>query len=200
MENANTKNLRHIYDLPHSVPTIPELSSIYTSKLYKTFHRKNLTLPNQISNGLKFCSNCETILIPGINMTMRIIYSKSKKSKKHKKGSGVGVWKPRDRKLRYTCTSCNHHTFFELLKPETKPIMNEDTGKLEAVMPVKEQEKPAFVATWEPGKNKKKNTAKERAKKRKKNNLSNLLTNKKERDEQEKKKSSLLSLDEFMKG
>lgn len=187
MENTNTKNLKHLYDLTHSVPEVPELGSIYTSKLHKVFNKKNLTLPNQITNGSKFCLGCETLLIPGINLSMRIVFSKSKKSNKNK----GKVWKARERKLRFTCLSCNTKSHFDLLKPECDPKSIEKTPDVE--------DKKPFVATWKPNDEKKKNSAKERAKKRKKNNLSLLLNNKKEREEQEKKKSSLLSLNDFMK-
>lgn len=190
MENTNTKNLRHLYDLTHAVPEVPELGSIYTSKLHKTFNKKNLTLPNQITNGAKFCSGCETLLIPGINLSMRIVYSKCKKSDKNK--TKAKVWKPRERKLRFTCLSCNNKSHFDLLEPESDPTSMDTTPTIE--------EKKPFVATWKPTEEKKKSSAKERAKKRKKNNLSLLLNNKKEREEQEKKKSSLLSLNDFMKG
>lgn len=188
MESTRTKNLRHLYDLAHAVPETPSLGSMYAGKLFKTFKRENLTLPNQITNGFKFCSHCETVLIPGLNMTMRIVYTKTKKNKEEKQ------WRARERKLKYKCLSCNHATFFDLLKPECDP--SSEQHKEEFLNKVKEP----FVASWNPNGEKKTSSAKDRAKRRKKNNLANLLNGKKEREEQEKKKSSLLSLDEFMKG
>ncbi|CCH44633.1 Ribonuclease MRP protein subunit [Wickerhamomyces ciferrii] len=191
MESTNVKNIKHSYDLIHSTPQVSELTSIYNKKFQNILQKKNLILPNQLNNELKFCQNCNGLFIPGINMKMEIKYTKTKKSKKQEKKVVKKQWKPRDRNLIYTCLLCNYKTKFELLKPEKNPN--------EIGIDIKDKE--PFIAKWEPKsqEDKKKNSAKDRAKKRKKNNLLNLLQDKKLKDEQDKKKSNLLSLDEFMK-
>lgn len=193
MENTNTKHLRHLYDLSHATPEVPELSSAYTLKMIKTFSKKGLTLPTQISQGTKFCSHCNACLISGFNMSMRIVYSKRKKNQKKNQKKQTNDWKPRSRVLRMTCFSCDGVTDHDVKVPNSPK-------DVEDYVPKKEK----FVAEWKQespmDKEKEKaNKAKERAKKRKKNNLSNLLSGKKEAEAKEKQKSSLLSLDEFLK-
>lgn len=182
-----TKNIKHLYDVTHAVPNIPSVGAMYTRKFMKTCSHGGLLLPPVISEGVKFCSHCGCVLIAGINMSMRVVYSKQAK-KSRKPTAEEKVKKPRDRNLRISCFTCNKTMSFELLKP-TPPVVS------------KPVEKKPFVATWNPNQNNqdvKQNKAKERAKKRKRNNLSNLLESKKQAEEKEKK-SNLLSLDDFMK-
>lgn len=180
MESTNVKNLKHLYDVTHSVPLVPEVGALYTQKLMKTVGHQGLTLPPIIAEG-QFCEHCGCVLIAGVNMSMRIVYSK--RGKKSDKKSDKGEFTPRERKLRISCYTCNKTMIMTLLQPVEKEKQKQE----------KDADKRPFVAEWNP----KTSGAKERAKRRKQNNLSSLLKNKKQ--EEQAKKGSLLSLGDFMK-
>lgn len=183
--DQKTIHLKHLYDLTHGVPDTPELSGVYTQKLVKAVAKQGNSLPQQVCDG-KFCSHCQCLFIAGVNMSMRVVYKKSKSKSKTKKLGKERGWKVdktdetkvfRERSLRLTCFTCNKNTNLPILNPKPKLEVQKET----------------FVAKWEP----QKSTAKDRAKKRKRNNLASLLSSKKEADS--KGKSGLLSLDDFMR-
>ncbi|KAH3671773.1 hypothetical protein WICMUC_004584 [Wickerhamomyces mucosus] len=189
------KTLTHQYHLPFLTAITPELSTIHFNNFQKIINKRNFELPNDFQNGLKFCKYCQIVLIPGINLKMRIIFIKKNSLKLEKKIMGNCQ---RIRKLRYSCLNCNKFTDFDVYNPNLPQFDNKNQNK-------------EFVAIWSSSSNKSNlsnsknnsinkpsNNAKERAKKRKKSNLSNLLQNKRDEEAKEKNLSSL-NLNEFMK-
>lgn len=172
----------HLLNLSHSVPLNP-IAKVYKDSLTNFTEEKCINLPiNYMEEN--FCSKCESIYIPGITVSIRIVYGKRKNAKQlaHR------------RLLRYTCLECNHQLERVLEIPISKqstPIPH--NGPAAEANKTKKSEE--FKATWPKTEASK---SKQRIKKRKQNNLSNLLALKKKEKENEAKQGSTLSLMEFM--
>ncbi|CUM46184.1 uncharacterized protein AC631_04821 [Debaryomyces fabryi] len=172
----------HLLNLSHSVPLNP-LSKVYKDTFADFTNEKCINLPANYMEDT-FCDKCESIFIPGITVSTRIIYKKSK--------SGTVS---RRRLLRYTCLECYHKSDRALEMPTSKrstPIPNSGTDTEANNKSSKPEE---FKATWPKSETSK---SKQRLKKRKQNNLSNLLAMKKKEKENESKQFNSLSLMEFM--
>lgn len=173
----------HLLNLSHSVPLNP-LAKVYKDTFANFTEEKCINLPATYMED-SFCDKCESIYIPGITVSIRIIYNK-------KKSSAVNRSR---RLLRYTCLECDHKSDRILEVPTSKhatPISNASTDTEGSNKTTKPKE---FKATWPKSETLK---SKERLKKRKQNNLSNLLSLKKKEKENESKQFNSLSLMEFM--
>mmetsp|Transcript_4497 Transcript_4497/g.4967 ORF Transcript_4497/g.4967 Transcript_4497/m.4967 type:complete len:187 (-) Transcript_4497:1558-2118(-) len=172
----------HLLNLSHSVPFNP-LAKVYKDSLEDFTNEKCINLPVDYMEDT-FCDKCECIYIPGITVSIRIIYTKSKTGAVN-----------RGRLLRYTCLECYHKLDRVLEIPISKrstPIPNSGNDTEAKNKNLKSEE---FKATWpKPDTSK----SKQRLKKRKQNNLSNLLALKKKEKENESKQFNSLSLMEFM--
>lgn len=171
----------HLLNLSHSVPLNP-LAKVYKDTFEDFTQDKCVNLPANYMEDT-FCDKCESIYIPGITVSIRVIYNR-------KKTSAVN----RRRLLRYTCLECDHKSDRLLEMPTSKqatPKSNNgtDTEKSNNIKP------EGFKATWPKTDTSK---SKQRLKKRKQNNLSNLLALKKKEKENESKQFNSLSLMEFM--
>ncbi|CUM51600.1 unnamed protein product [Debaryomyces tyrocola] len=170
----------HLLNLSHSVPLNP-LAKVYKDTFAEFTQDKCINLPANYMEDT-FCDKCESIYIPGITVSIRIIYNRKRRSAVNRR-----------RLLRYTCLECDHRSDRELEIPTSKqstPIPN--IGDTEGNDKTKPEE---FKATWPKADTSK---SKQRLKKRKQNNLSNLLALKKKEKENESKQFNSLSLMEFM--
>ena len=172
----------HLLNLSHSVPLNP-LAKVYKDTFREFTQDKCINLPANYMEDI-FCDKCESIYIPGITVSIRIIYNR-------KKTNAVS----RRRLLRYTCLECDHKSDRVLEMPTSKqstpiPNIGSDTGGRNKTTKPEE-----FKATWPKADTSK---SKQRLKKRKQNNLSNLLALKKKEKENESKQFNSLSLMEFM--
>lgn len=172
----------HLQNLSHSVPLNP-LAKVYKDTFREFTQDKCINLPANYMEDI-FCDKCESIYIPGITVSIRIIYNR-------KKTNAVS----RRRLLRYTCLECDYKSDRVLEMPTSKqstpiPNIGSDTGGRNKTTKPEE-----FKATWPKADTSK---SKQRLKKRKQNNLSNLLALKKKEKENESKQFNSLSLMEFM--
>ncbi|SCU81820.1 LANO_0B04280g1_1 [Lachancea nothofagi CBS 11611] len=181
-EKFTASHISHKYNLVHLLPSIgqSQLSGLYLKSFYNGVKRNRLQLPEQVTDGTKFCENCGLVHIAGVNLDMKIVdnpYGNDLKTKT----------------LEYKCSKCGEVKHFPVERREFEE-------------PQKAPE--SFVATWPGPQNSKKENAhsdsskvkkssgKERAKKRKMNSLANMLSKKKEQEAN--KKSMSLSLDDFL--
>jgi ribonuclease MRP protein subunit SNM1 len=163
----------HLYELVHSAPLNP-LTHKYTKTLTSYNDEKSINLPPSLD--YKICNNCGNLLIPGLNMSIKIVFPKVKKNetkKVHAKTINV-ITQPKSdsddipdstkRYLQIKCSKCKHKTRdYSLKNYKVKP----STFKAEWTPEPKENDKVT-----------KPNRAKERSKKRKKNSLTAMLENK----------------------
>jgi len=104
----------HLQNLSHSVPLNP-LAKVYKDTFREFTQDKCINLPANYMEDI-FCDKCESIYIPGITVSIRIIYNR-------KKTNAVS----RRRLLRYTCLECDHKSDSVLEMPTSKqstPIPN----------------------------------------------------------------------------
>lgn len=164
--NQSESKLIHLFNLAHSKIDSP-FSKLYSLLYHKQEEQQTQTLPDPILK--KFCLNCGGLLIPGLTVSIRVVYTKQK-----------------IRKLRTRCLACRHSIFDdgliqkqEKVEPVVKPVVVQST---------KEDNNHNITNL----------KSKERRKKRKMNNLSNLLQDKKKKKTEESKLNSL-NLMEFLK-
>ena len=151
--DANQLRSRHLYNLIHATSTSP-LNKLYSLQFDKVNNINGITTgttttttnnntpktPQSSNSSLlshKICNACGVLLIPGLNVSIRIKYGngKNKKNKKGKKSKGTisdegkaeGVSDRRQvtsnrytRKLRFKCLGCGDKTYESLLDGSEK--------------------------------------------------------------------------------
>lgn len=186
----------HLFDLAHRVST--PLSKHYSLAFNTQAIDEDINLPPTSLITHRFCRNCGSIWIPGLTISIRIIYKKKKSSKPSKPSPESSSTRP-IRKLQYKCLHCKYKQFDESLiqQPPKKPVAV--STYIPGTTPLD------FKATWQGNTNQVKKTesdtnakSKDRSKKRKQNNLSALLEQKKKQKKQQSGGLNSLNLMEFM--
>lgn len=108
----------HFYNLAHTVPLTPINAHLNNKFLAHSFEH---LLPQPDIALHKFCPQCNSIWIPGISLSMRILYTKKPKSAKI-------APKAVRRRLQYKCLMCKHKKYDELLLQEKRKIVPVETG------------------------------------------------------------------------
>ena len=207
----------HLFDLAHKIPANP-LNKHYSLTFNTQAIDEEINLPTTSLITHRFCRNCGTIWIPGLTISIRIIYKKKKSKNQSKVTEGTPTqlsWdtedspkKPAIRKLQYKCLKCKFKQFDEsLIQVPTKRPTPISSAPSRSATPLD------FKATWAPGNTNqvsvstKKSTdsdkgtnskSKDRIKKRKQNNLSALLEQKKKQKKHDAGGLNSLNLMEFM--
>ncbi|KAI5967932.1 hypothetical protein CANMA_002700 [Candida margitis] len=151
--SANTKSLdanqlrsRHLYNLIHSTstPSTSPLNKLYSLQFDKVNNINGITPPPLVDH--KICHECGLLLIPGLNVSIRIKYTNNNKRNKNKirinegaDGSGGDAsdvaFKGKghagnSRRLRYKCLSCGYKTYEPLLDGSEKQRRNTTTATI----------------------------------------------------------------------
>ncbi|ODV81663.1 uncharacterized protein CANTADRAFT_3747 [Suhomyces tanzawaensis NRRL Y-17324] len=174
----------HRYNLVHAVPLGP-LNQHYSSKLVQHNAENVINLPPVLSH--KFCKNCGVLWIPGITVSIRIIYRHKSKARKNIVGKKTSASSNKflpGRRLQHKCLQCKYKDFdTSLIQSNAKSVdLDVDENKVGEAGPKKENSK-----------------SRERTKKRKKNTLGSLLEEKKKQQAAAKGGLNSLNLMEFMK-
>lgn len=110
--NQNQLTALHLYDVAHCLPLNP-LNKQYSLNFLDFLVEKSINLPPNPTVTHKFCRNCGVILIPGLTLSLRIVFRKKTKLKKSKE-SVIRANSSEDfklkpiRKLRYRCLQCRN--------------------------------------------------------------------------------------------
>ena len=89
--NQSESKLIHLYNLAHSKIDSP-FSKLYSLLYHKQEEQQTQTLPDSVLK--KFCLKCGNLFIPGLTVSIRVVYTKQK-----------------IRKLRTRCLACRHSVF-----------------------------------------------------------------------------------------
>ncbi|EMG46410.1 SNM1 Ribonuclease MRP protein subunit SNM1 [Candida maltosa Xu316] len=171
--NQSQLRLLHYFNLSHAQTDVP-LSRLYSLLYSKEEENQQMMFPAILSQ--KFCLKCGTLFIPGLSVTLKVIYKTNKKDKKSQ------------RRLRFRCLSCRNNQYEDDLI-QNKPVVEKKVIPMENDTKLDTPVEKVVV----------KSKAKERSKKRKMtNNLSNMLQEKKKQKTEESKLGSM-NLMEFLK-
>ena len=114
--NQSESKLIHLYNLAHSKIDSP-FSKLYSLLYHKQEEQQTQTLPDSVLK--KFCLKCGNLFIPGLTVSIRVVYTKQK-----------------IRKLRTRCLACRHSVFDdgliqkqEKVEPIVKPAVVQSTNE-----------------------------------------------------------------------
>ncbi|KAI5956499.1 SNM1 [Candida jiufengensis] len=121
---------KHLYNLIHTIPQSNPISKIYSLQFDKLNSIKSLNVPSQIDN--KICNKCGILLIPGLNMTIRIKFRKMKQTQRDNEVEN----NMSNNKLKQKCLSCGNINYFELSKnTSSNKSQIDNSGVLNQTLP-----------------------------------------------------------------
>ncbi|KAH3684840.1 hypothetical protein WICPIJ_004193 [Wickerhamomyces pijperi] len=185
----------------------PQLCAVQSFDFTKRAKYSNHDIPPALVNGSTFCSKCNTLLIPGVTLKMRIVRSLPKKKK--------DTPNPNQRNLSTVLSKMNLKVPSQKLSSKSKQKEQKVTmlnykclscGKSKVIdcytaVPASAKSAQGSAqginnSSSSPNNN---NSQVTKTKKKKKNNLLSLLDAKKKQEEKNDKRGGILSFEDFLK-
>lgn len=206
---SHSKTLELAFTSLFSTPTSFQLNTLKSSDFGHRVQESNHEIPQPLNNGSNFCLKCNTLLVPGLSLIMRIRSCSSpqmKISKDHDTQrlqsviSKMNLKYPeylrtqeatpnrrrRKKVLVYKCLACGKTKNIQTYYNYSEIGDREGNQEILKIAVASQQKKTLTPRTKKP-------------KKKKKSNLFTLLDSKKRQEENESRKGNIFSLNEFLK-